>query len=112
MKTYCLTLDLHDDAELIAEYKRYHQPENVWPEVVRSIRTMGVVSEQIYLLGTRLVMILNTTDGFSFEDKAAADRQNPTMKQWEELMWKYQRPLPGARPGEKWIRMEKIFEVS
>src|SRR5262249_25324671 len=112
MKTYCLTLDLHDDAELIEEYKHYHQPENIWPEVVRSIRTMGVISEQIYLHGTRLVMILNTTDGFSFEDKAAADRQNPKVQQWEELMWKYQRPLAGARPGEKWIPMEKIFEVS
>ena len=24
---------------------------------------------------------------------------------------KYRQPLPQARPGEKWIPMEKIFEV-
>jgi L-rhamnose mutarotase len=56
-------------------------------------------------------MILYTTDDFSFEAKAAADRANPKMQDWEALMWKFQKPLPQARPGEKWILMEKIFEV-
>jgi L-rhamnose mutarotase len=27
------------------------------------------------------------------------------------LMWKFQQPLPEARPGEKWILMEKIFKL-
>ncbi len=112
MKTYCLTLDLHDDPQLVAEYKRYHLPENIWPEVVRNIKASGVISEQIYLLGTRLVMILNTTDEFSWEQKASVDRDDPDMQEWERLMWKYQKPLPCARPGEKWLQMEKIFEVN
>jgi len=111
MKTYCLTLDLHDDPNLIAEYKRYHQRENIWPEVVGNIKGQGILSEQIYLLGTRLVMILQTTDNFSLEAKAAADATNSKMREWEELMWKYQKPLPQVRAGEKWIPMEKIFEV-
>jgi L-rhamnose mutarotase len=112
MKTYCLTLDLQDDHRLIAEYKWYHKPENIWPEVVDGIRGQGVLSEEIYLLGTRLVMILQTTDEFSFAAKSLRDAGDPKVKEWEALMWKYQKPLPSARPGEKWVLMEKIFEIS
>jgi L-rhamnose mutarotase len=111
MMTYCLALDLNDDKDLIAEYIRYHEPGNIWPEVVAQIRSEGVVSEEIYLLGTRMVMVLHTTDDFSFEAKASSDLANPTMRAWEKLMWKFQKPIPQAKPGEKWVLMEKIFEV-
>jgi L-rhamnose mutarotase len=111
MKTYCFALDLHDDPELIEEYKRWHRQENIWPEVLQCIRAPGVVSQEIYLTGDRLVLILQTTDEFDLEEKKAADSASPEMRKWEELMWKFQKPLPNARPGEKWVRMEKIFEV-
>lgn len=111
MKTYCLALDLKDDANLIEEYKRYHRPEAIWPEVLNMIRANGVLRERIFLLGTRMVMVLDTTDDFSFETKAAQESANPTMRAWEELMWRYQQPTPHAGPGEKWVLMEKIFEA-
>jgi L-rhamnose mutarotase len=111
MKTYCLALDLKDDPELIAEYKRYHQPDHFWPEVAQNIASQGILSEKIFLLGTRMVMVLCTDDDFSFEAKAASDLSNAKMREWEELMWKYQEPLPQAAPGEKWVLMEKIFEI-
>ncbi len=38
-KRYCLTLDLKDDPNLIAEYRRHH--EKVWPEITKSIRDAG-----------------------------------------------------------------------
>ena len=76
-----------------------------------NILRQGVLSEEIYLTGTRMVMILHTTDEFSFADKAESDRANPKMQEWETLMWKYQKPVPGARSGEKWVLMEKIFEL-
>ena len=111
MKTYCFALDLHDDPELIAEYRRYHELEHIWPPVLEAIRSNGVLSEEIYLAGNRMFMILRTTDDFSFDAKAAADSSNPDMQKWEELMWKYQKPLPFARPGQKWVLMEKIFSI-
>ncbi len=86
MKTYCLTLDLHDEPDLIEQYKWYHRQENIWPEVVGNILSHGVLSEEIYLVGDRLVMILQTTEGFSFEAKKASDRTNPIMQQWEKAM--------------------------
>jgi L-rhamnose mutarotase len=112
MKTYCFALDLHDDPKLIEEYKRYHKLENIWPPVLESIRSLGVLSERIYLAGNRLFMILQTTDDFSLDAKAAADAANADMQRWEELMGKYQKPLPFGQQGQKWVPMEKIFEVS
>ena len=111
MKMYRLALDLKHDPALIEEYKRYHQPDIIWSEVMENIRTHGVLSEEIFLLGTRMVMVLRTTDDFSFEQKATLDKANPTMQAWEELMWRFQKAVPQAKLGEKWVLMEKIFEA-
>jgi L-rhamnose mutarotase len=108
-RRYCLTLDLKDDPQLIAEYKRYHQ--KIWPEITASLKASGIEDAEIYLLGNRLFMILEVNDSFSFEAKARADLQNPNVREWEELMWKFQSPLPQAKAGEKWLLMERIFEL-
>jgi len=108
-RRYCLTLDLQDDPALIAEYKRYH--EKIWPEIAQSIKRAGIEDMEIYLLGTRLFMILEAGPEFSFEAKARADRGNPKVQEWEQLMWKFQKPLPQAKPGEKWLLMERIFKL-
>lgn len=110
MKKYCLTLDLKPDPQLIEEYKDYHR--QVWPEVRRSILQAGILNMEIYLLGNRLVMLLEAQDDFSFSAKAAADAGNERVQEWETLMWKYQQALPQASPGEKWMLMEKIFSLS
>ena len=108
-RRYCLTLDLKEDPELIADYRRYH--ERVWPEITQSIRDAGIEDMEIYLLGARLFMIIEVNEGFSFETKAESDRANPKVREWEELMWKFQKPLPQAKPGEKWLPMERIFKL-
>lgn len=108
-KRYCLTLDLKNDPALIAEYKRYH--EKIWPEITRSIRDAGIENLEIYLRGTRMFLIIEAGDDFSFERKAAMDRANPKVQEWEKLMWKFQQALPDARPGEKWLPMERIFKL-
>jgi L-rhamnose mutarotase len=106
---YCLTLDLEDDAQLIAEYKRYH--EKVWPEIIRSIKNSGIQDMEIYQLGTRLFMVMEVNEQFSFAAKDRADRENPRVQEWEKLMWKFQKPLANAKPGEKWLRMDRIFKL-
>jgi L-rhamnose mutarotase len=108
-RRYCLTLDLKDDPQLIAEYRRYH--EKVWPEIIASLRESGIEDAEIYLLGTRMFMILEVSDSFSWEGKTQADQENPKVREWEELMWRFQRPLPQAKPGEKWLPMERIFKL-
>ena len=108
-KRYCLTLDLKDDPALTAEYRRYHQ--KIWPEIASSIKDSGIVGMEIYLLGTRMFMIMEVDETFSFAAKAKADAANPKVREWEELMWKFQRPLQEAKPGEKWLLMERIFKL-
>jgi L-rhamnose mutarotase len=108
-KRYCLTLDLQDDPHLIAEYKQYH--EKIWPEITKSIKDSGIENLEIYQLGTRLFMVMEVNEQFSFTAKAKADQENPKVQEWEELMWKFQKPLPNAKPGEKWLLMDRIFKL-
>lgn len=108
-KRYCLTLDLKDDPALIAEYRRYHQ--KIWPEITGSIKDSGILDMEIYLLGTRMFMIMEVGPNFSLEAKAEADSLSPKMREWEQLMWKFQQPLAQAKPGEKWLLMERIFKL-
>jgi L-rhamnose mutarotase len=108
-KRFCLAVDLKDDPQLVAEYEKYH--EAVWPEILRSIKSSGIENMEIYRIMNRLFMIMETTNDFSFEKKAAADLGNEVVQKWETLMWKYQQPLPVAKQGEKWMLMEKIFQL-
>src|SRR5690242_11178507 len=108
-RRYCLTLDLKNSSDLIAEYRKHH--EQFWPEIRESIKESGVETMEIYLLGTRMFMIMEVNERFSFEAKAAADRANPRVQEWEQLMWKFQQALPQAKPGEKWVPMERIFKL-
>ena len=109
MKRYCLALDLVDNAELIAEYEHLHK--NVWVENIKGIKNAGITVMDIYRTGNRLFMIMEVNDDFSFEKKAAADAANPKVQEWENLMWKFQQPLPWAKENEKWVLMEQIFEL-
>ena len=106
---YCLALDLKDDPALIAEYERYH--ERLRPEIEASIRESGITEMEIYRIGNRLFMIMETDESFSFDAKSAADAANPKVQEWEHLMWQYQQALPIAKPGEKWVLMNQLFKL-
>jgi L-rhamnose mutarotase len=106
---YCLALDLKDDPALIAEYEGYHK--KIRPEIEASIRESGITEMEIYRIGNRLFMIMETDETFSFEAKSAADSANPKVQEWEALMSTYQQTLPMAKPGEKWQLMDQIFKM-
>ncbi|GAB5554390.1 MAG: L-fucose mutarotase [Saprospiraceae bacterium] len=109
LKKYCWALDLKDDPVLIEEYKAYHR--KVWPEIIESIQSSGIEVLDIYQVANRLFMIMEVNESFSFERKAEMDAANSKVQEWEALMWKYQQALPTANFGEKWLLMEKIFEL-
>ena len=110
MKRYCLALDLKDDATLIQEYEEYHQ--QVWPEILKSIRDPGIQQMEIYRINNRLFMIIEANDDFTFERKTEMDKANKKVQEWEQLMWKYQQSIPGGKSGEKWRLMERIFALN
>ncbi len=108
---YALALDLVDDESLIAEYEKAH--EKIWPEVRDHIRGHGVISMEIYRLGTRLFMVMEVDPAiFSTKAMAQASKSNPAIVRWETLMWKHQAPTPWTPTGEKWVEMHKIFDLS
>lgn len=109
MKKYTLALDLVNDPSLIAEYEDYHKA--IWPEIKKSILDAGVTNMEIYRFENRLFMIMEVNDDFSFEKKAKLDAENEKVQEWEQLMWKYQSAIPGAKEGEKWVLMDKIFQL-
>jgi len=109
MPRHCLTLDLQDDPQKIAEYKRHH--EKIWPEIRDSLFDAGVTDMEIYLIGTRMFMIMDVSDSFSFENKAAMDSANPKVLEWEELMGNFQAVPEGADSVRRWSVMEKVFDL-
>ena len=109
MKRFCLALDLKNDAQAIAQYEAYHKA--VWPEIIESIKSSGIEKMQIYRVQNRLIMLIETSDDFSFEQKAALDAQNPKVQQWEALMDQFQQRIPGAPQGAKWALAEPIFNL-
>ena len=110
MQRFCLALDLKDDPKLIFEYEQWHAKGRGWPEVRQNDLTAGILDLQIYRTANRMFMILDTNDEFTFEKKAQLDAANPHVQEWERLMWTYQVPLPWAREGEKWVKMDQIFQ--
>jgi len=110
MRRHCLALDLKEDPSLIAKYEEYHK--NVWPEVLDSLMDSGILNMEIYRIENRLFMIIEVHEDFSFEKKSKMDANNSRVQDWEVLMWNYQKALPFAKPDEKWLPMDKIFDFS
>ena len=108
-KRYCLALDLIDDAALITVYEEWHK--HIWPEIHDSITSSGIEQMEIYRVSNRLFMIMDVNDQFSFDAKSKSDAANEKVQEWETLMWNFQQALPFAKPGEKWVLMNKIFSL-
>ena len=108
-RRFCLALDLRNDEHVIAEYDRYHHA--VWPEILQSLRDAGINDMEIYRIENRLFMIIDVTESFTFEAKQAADLKSEIVQKWETLMGNFQQPLRPAKPGEKWLRMTRVFSL-
>ena len=110
MNRHVMTLDLKDDPRGIAAYRRHHR--EIWPEVRDSLLRVGVLRLDIYALERRLVMVMDTREGFDLERSFAAHAaSDPRCAEWEELMKTFQQPPPGARAGELWTAMENVFHL-
>ncbi|MHB9797687.1 L-rhamnose mutarotase [Pseudomonas sp. MT3] len=107
---HCLALDLADDPQLIAQYRQAHQC--IWPEVAANLRANGVLDMQIWQLGTRLFMVMEVSERFSFQALDQASANSPRIQEWETLMWRYQRSTPWNAPGQKWVPMDCIFSLA
>ncbi len=106
---YCRTLELRDNPELIKEYRRRHEKGNVWQEIIDGIRQVGILEMEIYILGTRLFMIVETPADLDLD--AAMDKLAtlPRQAEWEAYMSELQDTSADATSDEKWQMMERMF---
>jgi L-rhamnose mutarotase len=111
VKRYCQTLDLRDNPELIAEYRRRHGRENAWPEILAGIRQVGILEMELYILGTRLFMIVETPLDFDWNEAMSRLATLPRQQEWEDYMAIFQNVAPGASSAQKWQLMERMFHL-
>lgn len=110
-KRFCQTLDLRDDPQLIATYKQLHSQTSIWPEILEGIKKSGVLEMEIYLMGTRLFMIVELPINAEWNDVMQRMATYPRQAEWEELTARYQKAEANATSAEKWKLMERIFHL-
>ena len=109
VKRYCQTMDLKDNPELIAEYVKRHSEAEAWPEIRAGIREVGILEMEIYILGTRLFMIVETPLDFDWETAMARLATLPRQAEWEAYMSIFQQADATATSAEKWQLMDRMF---
>jgi L-rhamnose mutarotase len=111
----CFALDLKDDAAAIASYKHWHRPGGPPAEVTRALRAAGILSLDIYLVGNRLFMIMDTDPAAPSAGKSTDDNDNPHVLAWERLMSELQQELPFPKKESgagKWQLLEHIYSLA
>ncbi|MEG2157196.1 MAG: L-rhamnose mutarotase [Bacteroidaceae bacterium] len=108
-KRYCQTLDLKENPDFIAEYRRLHSKEGAWKEILAGIREVGILEMEIYILGTRLFMIIDTPIDFDWNAEMDRLGKLPRQEAWEAVVAKFQVADPKAGSSEKWKQMERMF---
>lgn len=109
VKRYCRTMDLKDDPALIAEYVKRHSKEESWPEIREGIRQVGILEMEIYILGNRLFMIVETPIDFDWDTAMSRLATLPRQQEWEDFMAIFQDCKEGDTADEKWKMMERMF---
>jgi L-rhamnose mutarotase len=108
---FYLTLDLRDDPELIAEYRHWHEKNNIWQEIPAGIKEVGILAMEIYLAGHRLFMVLEAGPEFDFNRDMRRLALLPRQQEWEAFVSKFQQSAGNEKSVEKWKLMEKIFDL-
>jgi len=110
MNRHVLTVDLKDDPAAMDAYITHHR--QVWPEVLDSLRRIGIEDMEIFILERRLVMIVETRDGVDIRRAFARHHATPgRVAEWEALMQSLLLPPPGSKPGEWWTHMQPVFHL-
>jgi L-rhamnose mutarotase len=108
---YCKTLSLKDDVQLIEDYKKVHAPGVAWPEITQGMKEVGIIDMEIYILGTRLFMIMDTVADFDHDKAMAELAGKPRQREWEAYVSRFQQTSSKATADEKWQLMERIYKL-
>lgn len=109
VKRYVQTMELKDDDRLIKKYREAHDSEHSWKEIRDGIRQVGILEMEIYIVGNRLVMVVDTPLDFNWDDAMRRLATLPRQQEWEEYVARFQCCDEKATSDEKWQMMERMF---
>jgi L-rhamnose mutarotase len=110
-KRYCKTLTLEDNPQLIEEYKKVHAAGAAWPEITLGMKEVGILDMEIYIMGTRLFMIMDTLPDFDHERDMARLAAMPRQSEWEAYVSRFQQTSSDASAHKKWQLVERIYKL-
>jgi L-rhamnose mutarotase len=111
LKRYVQFLEISDDPELMEQYRKWHSEEHHWKEIRDGIRQVGILEMEIYMLGNKLVMVVDTPADFQWEEAMNRLATLPRQAEWEAFVSKFQGCAADARSDEKWQPMERMFRL-
>ena len=109
VKRYCQMLELKNEPELIARYRRAHSKEESWKEIRDGIRQVGILEMEIYIKDNRLRMIVETPLDFNWDEAMGRLATLPRQAEWEAFVAQFQQCEANATSDEKWQMMERMF---
>ena len=110
-KRFCKVLKLQNNKDLINKYIEVHKSENIWPEIPRGIREVGIIDMEIWLHGNQAFMIMDTIPDFDHDKAMKKLAGLPRQKEWEEFVSQFQQAGEKADTPEKWQPIERIFRL-
>lgn len=110
-KRYCKCLEINDDPELLAEYKKHHSMGEAWPEITDGMKQVGIIDMEIYISGTTLFMIMDTVADFDHDAAMGVLGTLPRQSEWEATMSKFQKTSADASAAEKWKLLDRIYKL-
>ena len=111
IKRYVQFLEISDNPALIEQYRKWHSEEYNWQEVRDGIRAVGILEMEIYIFGSRLVMIVDAPADFQWEEAMNMLATLPRQAEWEAFVSQFQGCSADARSDEKWQPMERMFRL-
>lgn len=110
VKRYCRTMQLREgDNKFIEDYRHAHSEGVIWKEIIDGIRQVGILEMEIYILGTKLFMIVETPIDFNWDEAMERLATLPRQQEWETFMSRFQDCSADASADEKWQMMDRMF---
>lgn len=104
-------VNITDGNKPLQEYLHYH--EQVWPEVEAGFKKAGYKKIALYHYGHLLVMIVTVPENADLDAMGKiAGSYSPRCAEWNELMNRYQKGVPGTAPEQTWVEAKQFYRFS
>lgn len=105
---FVLTLEIINNKNLANDYIQVHGIGKAWPEITQNMKIVGIHEMEIYLMGYRAFLIMDTKSNFDWDVDGEKWGTLPREKEWQSYVAKFQKTDPDSKAAEKWKTMRAI----